>query len=147
MQRLKTRSQFQAVLAGDAVARTAHFVMHRARLDVMAVDQCLVETAAPSVLASALPRGASIGAMVPKRLAKRAVMRNTIKRQIFCACANAESTLPAAAHVVRMRSGFDKNHFVSASSEKLKLALRDELRQLFAKSMPLASVSQQGGGA
>lgn len=146
MQRLKTRSQFQAVLAGDAVARTTHFVIHRARLDLMAVDRRLVGATAQSLLGSTLPGGVSIGAIVPKRLVKRAVTRNTIKRQIFCASASVESALPVAAHVVRLRSGFDKTHFVSASSERLKLALRDELQQLFAKAMPLACESQQGCG-
>ena len=33
MQRLKTRAQFQAVLAGATVARTAHFALHRCALD------------------------------------------------------------------------------------------------------------------
>ena len=29
MQRLKTRPQFQATMAGETVARTAHFALHR----------------------------------------------------------------------------------------------------------------------
>ena len=147
MQRLKTRSQFQTVLAGDTVARTAHFVIHRARLDVIAVVPRLAQAAVQPSFASPVPCGAWIGAIVPKRLAKRAVTRNAIKRQIFCASAHAESALPAAAHVVRLRSSFDKTHFVSASSEKLKLALRQELQQLFAKAMLSASTSKHGSAS
>lgn len=147
MRRLKTRGQFQAVLAGDAIARTAHFVIHRARLDAIAFAPSSAETVSQSSLASPVALGGWIGAIVPKRLAKRAVTRNAIKRQIFCACANAESALPAAAHVVRLRSGFDKAQFVSASSEKLKVALRHELQQLFTKAMTPVSVSKQGGAS
>ena len=33
MQRLRNRAQFQAVLAGPPVAKTAHFALHRAPLD------------------------------------------------------------------------------------------------------------------
>ena len=142
MRRLKTRGQFQAVLAGDAIARTAHFVIHRARLDAVALEPSSAEAVPQSSLACPVALGGWIGAIVPKRLAKRAVTRNTIKRQIFCASANAEPALPAVAHVVRLRSGFDKAQFVSASSEKLKAALRQELQQLFTKAMLPASASK-----
>lgn len=147
MQRLKTRSQFQAVLAGDTVARTAHFVIHRAQLAVTVADPSAGQAAPQSSLVCPLAAGASIGAIVPKRWAKRAVTRNTIKRQIYSAGTDAESALPAAAHVVRLRSGFDKAHFVSACSEKLKLALRHELQQLFAKAALPARAPEQGGAA
>jgi len=75
---------------------------------------------------------ARIGAVVPKRLAKRAVTRNTIKRQIYAAAfmRNEDSQ---AAQVVRLRKEFDKEQFVSASSKRLKAAVRSELLQLFAK--------------
>lgn len=68
--------------------------------------------------------------MVPKRWARRSVTRHAIKRQIY---ALAGSCLPAhdrAAYVVRLRSGFAREQFVSASSEALKQAVRAELRQL-----------------
>ena len=116
MQRLKTRSQFLAVLAGSTIARTAHFALHRSALD------------AASLFAV---REVWVGAMVPKRWAKRAVTRNAIKRQIYNVSTCFESTLPVAAHVVRLRSGFDKSRFVSATSDALKIAVRQELYQLF----------------
>lgn len=69
--------------------------------------------------------------MVPKRWARRAVTRNAIKRQIYAVVAAVfESRLPAAAHVVRLRSTFSRQQFVSACSAPLKLAVR-ELRALF----------------
>ena len=73
-----------------------------------------------------------IGAVVPKRLAKRAVTRNTIKRQIYAA-AFMRSTTSTAAQVVRLRREFDRQFFVSATSTRLKQAVREELQQLFAK--------------
>lgn len=75
-----------------------------------------------------------LGAMVPKRWAKRAVTRNTIKRQIYALGAEFEPRLMLAAHVVRLRSGFDRQQFVSANSERLRRALREELTQLFRRA-------------
>ncbi len=74
-----------------------------------------------------------MGAMVPKRWAKRAVTRNAIKRQIYTLSAEFEARLSVSAYVVRLRAGFDRKQFVSASSELLKDAVRLELQQLFAK--------------
>ncbi len=69
--------------------------------------------------------------MVPKRWARRAVTRNTIKRQIYAISAQFEVRLPCAAHVVRLRSDFDRKQFISATSTLLKQAVRLELEQLF----------------
>lgn len=75
-----------------------------------------------------------MGAMVPKRWAKRAVTRNAIKRQIYTvSAALAETSLSQAAHVVRLRVGFDKKAYPSATSDALKLAVRQELTELFAR--------------
>jgi len=118
VQRLKTRPQFQAVLAGSTIARTAHFALHRAALE------------APVKLFAV--SDVWIGAMAPKRWAKRAVTRNAIKRQIYNVSTRYESALQVAAHVVRLRAGFDKTTFVSATSDALKTAVCQELHQLFA---------------
>jgi ribonuclease P protein component len=69
--------------------------------------------------------------MAPKRWAKRAVTRNTIKRQIYQVVQAFTPRFPQAAHVVRLRAGFDRKVFLSATSEPLKLAVRTELEQLF----------------
>ena len=137
MQRLKTRGQFQAVLAGGIVARTAHFAMHRASFEVTGTEFKGTGFPAQPLAAQSAPW---VGAMVPKRLAKRAVTRNAIKRQIFSIGTDFKSTLPVAAHVVRLRAGFDKRQFLSAVSEQLKLAVRNELQQLFASAeLPMSS--------
>lgn len=123
MQRLKTRAQFQAVLAGATVARTAHFALHRCALDAQSDATPLFET-----------QDVWLGAMVPKRWARRAVTRNAIKRQIYQVSAASEAFLPPAAHVVRLRTAFDRKEFVSASSDKLKAAVRAELQQLLERA-------------
>ena len=128
MQRLKTRAQFQAVLAGATVARTTHFALHRCPLDAPAG-----QVASLFVSPEARP-DVWLGAMVPKRWARRAVTRNAIKRQIYTVSAAPEISLPAAAHVVRLRAAFDRKEFVSASSDKLKAAVRAELQQLLARA-------------
>ena len=115
--------QFQAVLAGATVSRTAHFALHRLPLDAQVPNPVFV-----------LP-DLWMGAMVPKRWARRAVTRNTIKRQIYTVSSTVQDSLPAAAHVVRLRAGFDRAVFVSATSDHLKLAVREELKQLFARAV------------
>jgi len=136
VQRLKTRPQFQAVLAGSTVARTAHFALHRAALDSPLRDS--KESSLETGLAVALfqARVVWVGAMVPKRWAKRAVTRNAIKRQIYNVSTCFESALPVAAHVVRLRAGFDKAIFVSATSDAFKAAVREELHLLFTRLAP-----------
>ena len=70
-----------------------------------------------------------VGAMLPKRWAKRSVTRHLIKRQVYAVAA--AFALPQAAYVVRLRHGFDAKHFVSASSDALRQAVRAEMHQLF----------------
>ena len=68
--------------------------------------------------------GVWLGAMTPKRWARRAVTRNAIKRQIYAVAAALEPQLPPDAHVVRLRAAFDRKQFLSASSDALKQAVR-----------------------
>ena len=130
MQRLKTRPQFQAALAGGTVSRTPHFALHRLSLSESGnTADDLQFNAAQTPLFH--PQAVWLGAMVPKRWARRAVTRNTIKRQIYAISEQFEVRLPCAAHVVRLRSGFDRKLFISATSPLLKQAVRLELEQLF----------------
>lgn len=147
MQRLKTRAQFQAAMAGGTVARTAHFALHRLAFHADAAAHFPLAAAKndPPVPQANAARAAKplfdrpdvwLGAMAPKRWARRAVTRNAIKRQIYTVAAALEPQLMVAAHVVRLRATFDRKHFVSASSDALKVAVRDELLQLFARAAP-----------
>ena len=142
MQRLKTRAQFQAAMAGGTVARTAHFALHRLVLDAKpAAHLSLAEAKHAKPLFDAPVPVVWLGAMAPKRWARRAVTRNAIKRQIYNVAAALEPQLLIAAHVVRLRAAFDRKLFVSATSDALKTAVRDELLQLFARAAAAASVS------
>lgn len=130
--RLRSRQQFQAVLANAPVAKTPHFALHR-----------LAPGPAAEGSSPLFPEpGPWLGVLVPKRWARRAVTRNAIRRQIYATAPVADG-LPLAAHVVRLRSGFDRSHFVSASSSALKRAVREELLQLWARALargtPVAS--------
>lgn len=152
MQRLKTRPQFQAAMAGGTVSRTAHFALHRLVLNAKAAAAPVaadIASTGPGSLPSvqgpqALFRVPDVwlGAMVPKRWARRAVTRNTIKRQIYTVGALFEARLPQAAHVVRLRSTFDRKEFISATSVPLKQAVRAELLQLFGHAVRRCGAAQ-----
>ena len=122
MQRLKTRPQFQAVLGGALVAKTSHFALHRAELDVH------VLASTPSQAKSLFPvHDTWLGAMAPKRWAKHAVTRNAIKRQIYSVSSGLKQFFPQAAFLVRLRRGFSRTDYKSASSAALKDSVRIEL--------------------
>ena len=138
VQRLKTRPQFQAALAGGTVSRTAHFALHRLTLtpphDLPLAQAAHVGPAPSPEQALFDLSDVWLGAMVPKRWARRAVTRNAIKRQIYVISAQYEVRMPCAAHVVRLRAGFDRTQFISATSTLLKQAVRLELEQLFERA-------------
>ena len=124
-------------MAGGTVSRTAHFALHRLVLEADGSANAAAPTGPGSLPSTQGPQalfavqGVWLGAMVPKRWARRAVTRNTIKRQIYTVGSTFEAKLPQAAHVVRLRTAFDRKQFVSATSDQLKLAVRAELLQLF----------------
>jgi ribonuclease P protein component len=137
VQRLKTRAQFQAVMAGRTiVSKTAHFALHRMELDAPPVAPTESGPGSDGSKALFVVRDAWIGALIPKRWAKRAVTRNAIKRQIYTVSQTVEPPLPVAAHVVRLRAGFDRKQFESATSDALKRAVRAELQELFSRAAP-----------
>jgi len=147
VQRLKTRSQFQAVLAGGTVARTTHFALHRTGLDATLVEPPSSEPVrSPAVVLFPI-RSVWIGALVPKRWARRAVTRNAIKRQIYSVSADFESAFDVAAHLVRLRTAFDRKQFTSATSDLLKGAVRSELQQLFARAAAYRSSPAVAAGS
>lgn len=89
-----------------------------------------------------------MGVLLPKRWAKRAVTRNTIRRQIYETARTSEWLAdPACAYVVRLRSGFSRQQFVSATSDPLKTAVRLELMQLYARYARPALLQKPPHGA
>lgn len=117
--RLRQRVQFQAVLSSPALAHTAHFALHGV-------------ATAPWQGRRGVPLfpgdGVWLGAVLPKRWARRAVTRNTLKRQIYAMAR--EHPLPPGAWVVRLKRAFATSEFPSATSVALRRAVRAELQQL-----------------
>ena len=109
-------------MAGPVVAKTPHFVLHRLALPTDALEASLFPL-----------RQTWLGVVLPKRQARRAVTRNALRRQIYEVARCAASRLPQAVLVVRLRNGFSREDFVSASSEALKRAARAELQQLMGR--------------
>jgi len=133
VQGLRTRAQFQAAMAGTVQARSHHFVLHFCSFDAGPPPTGTALQATVFAKGLALDRPA-VGALVPKRWAKRAVTRNTIKRQIYHVSLLFETQFAPGAHVVRLRSAFDPKLFPSATSASLRAALRRELIGLFGQA-------------
>ena len=150
--RLKTAEQFAAVLDASknksahpaGVWRSAHFVLHMAPLSALSTTPIAMHNAtfnAPSQSAAlqetrigqTVQSSATVGVICPKRWAKRAVTRNTIKRQIYAVSSELQAQLPAACLVLRLANCFSRKQFISATSAALKHAVRQELLGLFAK--------------
>lgn len=117
------------MLAGSLIARTNHFALHRC--PVLPAGSDAPGGQAPGATPPFPFDAIWLGAMVPKRWAKRAVTRNAIKRQTYTVAVEFSSRLPEAAFVVRLRREFARSAYTSASSSLLKLAIRDELQALF----------------
>jgi ribonuclease P protein component len=130
VQRLTHSAQFQAVLGAKTLAKTPHFALHQASLDVAQAARARASARTQTELA---PSGASAslwGVVTPKRWAKRAVTRNAIKRQMLAVAGREGHALPNAAYVLRQRAAFDPKRYPSARSEPLQLAVRTELEAL-----------------
>jgi ribonuclease P protein component len=131
--RLRDRAQFQALLSTRPAARSVHFALHQWQQPALCGDSP-ASTATPDMAALFAPSGAVwIGAMTPKRWARRAVTRNLMRRQIYAVFGyQSPVLLPAGAHLIRLRAGFDTARFPSAASPALRRAVRAELLTLLA---------------
>jgi ribonuclease P protein component len=143
MARLISSEDFERVLASRSRATTIHFAVHH----LPAADGAGAEPSAgpcPGDLSTDLPdRGAlpvddhpaqplrRLGAVVPKRHARRAVTRSLLRRQIYAAGGRHAAALGRGLWIVRLRAPFDRSRFASASSLALRRVARDELDQLF----------------
>ena len=73
-----------------------------------------------------------VGAVVPKRHARRAVTRSLVKREIYAAAARHREALAPGLWIVRLRAPFDRALFPSAASTALRRAVRSQLDELLA---------------
>jgi ribonuclease P protein component len=151
--RLVRAADFERVLRTRSRASSMHFAVHHlpdrpglpakpvrkaigSRLStgdqpmaIQAVDDLSVPPRAPA------PDAVWLGAVVPKRHAKRSVTRTLLKRQIRSAVTGRSEALADGLWVVRLRAPFDRSHFVSAASDELRRAARVELEQLLADAV------------
>ncbi len=115
MRRLQSAQDHESLLKTTVVARSAHFVMHRA--------------------AQTDEQGLRASVLVSKRHARQAVTRNLIRRQLDALIqAHAHQLLPTR-HLFRLTRPMG-TLFISASSTQLKQAVRQELQQLLLTAHP-----------
>lgn len=93
---LKTRKQFQSMLAHPPIAKTSHFALHRAPV------HSLLDAEGGSLLFANPPGSAEssdapwwVGALVPKRWAKHAVTRNLVRRNVYAIALELSRRAPA----------------------------------------------------
>jgi len=110
MEKITQRKDFDAVMSAGVMANTVHFALH-----------ANTNTAVTSF---------RIGAVVPKRWAKRAVTRNSIKRQIYNMAQSHQHIRSNLDVVIRLRKAFATSEYISATSAKLRSTVRFELAQL-----------------
>lgn len=135
--RLVHSSDFQRLLATRPWSRSAHFAVHHLPGPPGAGERPPAAAAAPELSTGAvhnepppvddLSPAHWLGAVLPKRLARRAVTRNLLRRQIRAALDRHGPGLPPGLWVVRLRAGFERAQFLSAASEALRRAARAEL--------------------
>lgn len=143
LRRVRASAQFRFLLDRRPVARTAHFALHAWRWQ--GSDQAPRSPAGELLFAPA--DAAWLGAMTPKRWARRAVTRNAIRRQVYALGAALGAQWPASAQVVRLRAAFPAHQFPSATSPALRRAVRAELQQLFAQAAVQPPAAVEHGAA
>lgn len=143
--RIVRSADFERVLGKPSRVRSSHFAVHHvaanpskptkpakglstARAELSTDDAQQIHIPVDDAPLER-PEGCWLGAIVPKRHAKRAVTRTLLKRQIRAAF-DGQPQLPPGLWVVRLRAPFDRKLFPSASSDALRAAARTELAQL-----------------
>lgn len=141
-------TDFQRLLSTSPWSRSTHFAVHHLPTRP-GLGRPVKSTASTTELSTSvvhnrsdpvddLPAGHWLGAVLPKRLAKRAVTRNLLRRQIRAAVCRHQASLPPGLWVVRLRAGFARADFVSAASSALCQAARAELDQALQQRRPTA---------
>ena len=153
--RLTASVDFERVLGLRSRAATAHFALHHLAAQPLprraplkrppALKLSTIESPASPLpvddfAAPALSPALSwVGAVVPKRHARRAVTRSLIKRQIYAAAERHRDRMAPGLWIVRLRSPFDRAEFVSAASPALLRCARAELDHLLGAAVALPS--------
>lgn len=149
--RIQRAADFERVLQERSRARSHWFALHhRAEAPSRALPPNL-STGSPRETNRLVDESAGcrhwLGFVVPKRMARRAVTRNLVKRLarhgFAQRLAQDDTTVPAGLWVLRLRSPIDRQRFVSADSPALRAALQADLQSLWRRLAPQAA-SQTG---
>jgi ribonuclease P protein component len=140
--RLVHSTDFQRLLGTRPWSRSAHFAIHHvpgrpgdaaapasgSGTDELSTDS--VQNCPNTVDISGARHW--LGCVLPKRLARRAVTRNLLRRQVRAAMERGRDSLPPGLWLVRLRAGFERAEFRSAASDALRRAARAELNAALA---------------
>jgi ribonuclease P protein component len=142
--RLVHSADFQRVLATVPKVRSAHFAAHHLQQRPTAASRgerpgltmkiSTVDATVSAELVDKLSGEHWLGLVVPKRLARRAVTRQLVKRQMREALRRHADRLGAGLWVLRLQRGFDARRYPSAASAGLRCELRVELDALLARA-------------
>ncbi|MFY9514492.1 MAG: ribonuclease P protein component [Rubrivivax sp.] len=142
--RLVNKADFERVLATPSCSRTAHFAVHHVagrptapvwrHAPAQAAELSTDGAPSSGVPVDDLPEGHWLGAVIPKRHARRSVTRSLLKRQIRGALGRHAGRLPPGLWLVRLRAPFPVSQFPSAASDALRQAARVELDSLLARA-------------
>jgi ribonuclease P protein component len=139
--RLVRAADFERVLASKPCARSTHFAVHHVQARPGIGKRRLAKALASNLSTGPAPSCAQavdespdrvwLGAVLPKRHARRAVTRGLLKRQIRGSFASL--ALPTGLWLVRLRCGFETKAFASAASTALRCAVRHEIESLMSR--------------
>ena len=142
--RLVRSTDFERVLRTRSRASSLHFAVHhladrpstpsrpsaKTFAGELSTGRVLVDKPPVDDWPTPAPGALWLGAVVPKRHARRSVTRSLLKRQIRAVVGNHATALAGGLWVVRLRAPFDRARFASAASDELKRVARAELEDL-----------------
>jgi ribonuclease P protein component len=152
LRRLVHKVDFEALMATPPWSRSAHFALHylsrapaapRKHPTRLRQEDLSTEVDNPSALPVDKPLGLWIGAVVPKRHARRSVTRSLVKRQVREAFRRHGHALPPGLWLVRLRRLLAPAQFPSARSDALAEATRRELDELLSGTPGAAAGSRR----
>jgi ribonuclease P protein component len=143
--RIVHKADFEKALAAPSRIRSAHFALHHVASSETPGSSGRVDSQSGKLSTGMKLEGVQpvddlsgarlLGAVIPKRHARRAVTRNLLRRLIRAMAEGLQPGLPAGLWVVRLRAPFARDQYPSATSEALRLAVRQELAQLFSRAV------------
>jgi ribonuclease P protein component len=140
--RLVHSTDFERLRATPPWSRSAHFAVHHLPVCPGALRRPAGKAGAQGLSTDGEDKSAQpvddspsdhwLGTVLPKRLARRAVTRNLLRRQIRGAMQRHLKRLPPGLWVVRLRAPFARADFHSPGSEALRRSAGEELDRLLA---------------